>query len=150
MRLMSSLLLLVMASIAGPAALAQDVVDCNAFWRNGMPLPGHAGGPIYCREYLPAPGSDALLTGDEYRIFLAQALDPGAPDIHTRLGWLAEGIDETAGAYHWLGGAARFYIYMSPMSPTAARQISLIQSMHREAAATTTTNRVRSSFTLSQ
>lgn len=104
-------------------ALAQ--IDCNSFWpTGGMPLRGHAGGPIMCDEYVPGDDDEVLLAGRSggYRIFLEHGLNPA--DYQPQLSWLAEAIDETVGGYHFIRNKPVFFIYVSSSQPQRSDDIS--------------------------
>jgi hypothetical protein len=127
------LALLGLSSLAAAPLRAQPAIDCNTFWAHGMPLPGHTGGPIPCVEYTPGGDTVGLLTGFEYRIFFAEGFDITRPELRTRLGWLAEAIDDTVGAYHWIGGATRFYVYASDLPhPRGASLLAVASSRYNE------------------
>ena len=113
MRFSSLLALLFLGSLTPAPLRAQPVIDCNMFWANGLPLAGHTRGlPVHCKEHDPGPGTTALLAGYEYRIFIAEKLEL-TDAVRMRLDWLAEAIDDVVGQYHRIGGAVRFYIYVS-------------------------------------
>jgi hypothetical protein len=101
---------------------AQTKIDCNSCWAEGMPLPGHPGGPIMCDEYTPDEDSDVVLGGSEYRIFLEHGLD--AADYQPQMTWMAEAIDETVGGYHFIGDKPVFFIYVSSSEPPDTSDIS--------------------------
>ena len=120
-RLLCVVAAVLLHAVAPLAAHSQDeLIKCDSFWDGGLPLAGRSyDAPIYCHEYLPGPGSSAVLTGVpfsdrlSYRIFLAESIDPAAPEPLLRLDWLADGIDEVVGSYQRIGGAVEFYIYVS-------------------------------------
>jgi hypothetical protein len=98
--------------LAGQTAIAE--IDCNMFWRGGLPLPGHPGGPVKCEEYTPGDEADsAVIGGYEYRIFIDTGLE--AADLQPQLSWLAEAIDDAVGEYRTIGGSVRFYVFVSAL-----------------------------------